>query len=70
MKTKNPLTSKNLKNTLWETLNEIKDGELEPSKGSAIAYQAREIVRTINTELRILDKIGAKTTKQLKDFTK
>lgn len=47
------LTAKNLKSALWETLNELKTGKKEPCEGDAIATQAREIIRTVNTQLRI-----------------
>lgn len=47
------LTAQNLKNTLWDTLQKVKNGELEPSKADSIATQAREIIRTTNTQLRI-----------------
>ena len=47
------LTATNLKSALWETLNSIKSGNMQPSEGDAIASQAREILRTTNTQLRI-----------------
>lgn len=47
------LTAKNLKTSLWETLNEVKDGKMEPAQADAIASQAREILRTTNIQLRI-----------------
>lgn len=47
------LTANNLKNALWETLNEIKSGNLDSTSGAAIAAQAREIMRTTNAQLRV-----------------
>lgn len=47
------LNAKNLKNALWETLNGVKDGKMQPGQGDAVATQAREILRTTNTQLRI-----------------
>ena len=47
------LTATNLKSALWETLNAIKSGTMQPAEGDAIASQAREILRTTNTQLRI-----------------
>jgi len=41
----NDLTAKNLKTALWETLNAVKDGKMEPGQGDAIASQARELGR-------------------------
>lgn len=50
------LNAKNLKNVLWETLNRIGSKELTPSEGDAVACQAREILRTVNVQLRISEK--------------
>ena len=47
------LTATTLKSALWETLNQLKDGDIQPAQGDAIASQAREILRATNTQLRI-----------------
>jgi len=47
------LTAQNLKEALWETLNNVKDGIMQPMQADAIASQSREILRTVNTQLRI-----------------
>lgn len=47
------LTATALKSALWETLNSLKTGTMQPAEGDAIASQAREILRTTNTQLRI-----------------
>jgi hypothetical protein len=47
------LTATSLKLALWDTLNGLKSGNLQPAEGDAIASQAREILRTTNTQLRI-----------------
>lgn len=47
------LTASNLKTALWETLNGIKDGTIQPSTGDAIASQAREIIRTVKVQLQV-----------------
>ena len=49
----NDLTATNLKNALWDTLNSIKSGAVQPGQGDAIASQAREILRTIKTQLQV-----------------
>ncbi len=49
----NDLTAKNLKSALWETLNAVKDGKMEPGQADSIASSAREILRTTNIQLRI-----------------
>jgi len=48
------LTATNLKEALWSTLNQVKNGEMQPSQGDAVASQAREIIRTVNTQLRVM----------------
>lgn len=47
------LTAKNLKQSLWETLDRVKSGEMQPIQADAVASQAREILRTTNTQLRV-----------------
>ncbi|MDP9954730.1 hypothetical protein J2X97_000367 [Epilithonimonas hungarica] len=47
------LSAKNLKNVLWETLQGVKNGEIEAGKADSIAVQAREILRTTSIQLRI-----------------
>ena len=47
------LTATNLKSALWETLQSLKAQSIAPAEGDAIASQAREILRTTNTQLRI-----------------
>lgn len=47
------LTAKNLKDALWDTLQNVKSGNIQPGQGDAIASQAREIIRTTNLQLRI-----------------
>jgi hypothetical protein len=47
------LSAKNLKSALWETLNSVKDGKMEASQADSVASQAREILRTTNTQLRV-----------------
>lgn len=47
------LTATNLKSALWETLNAVKTGEMQPGQADSIATQAREIIRTTNVQLKI-----------------
>ena len=49
----NELTAVSLKNTLWETLNDLKSGTIQPGQGDAIAAQAREILRTVKVQLQV-----------------
>ncbi len=47
------LNASNLKNALWETLNAIKEGTVQPAQGDAVAAQAREILRTVKVQLQV-----------------
>lgn len=47
------LNASNLKNELWNTLVELRDGKIQPGQGDAIASQAREILRTVRTQLLV-----------------
>lgn len=62
------LTAINLKTALWETLNGIKDGDTNPAEGDAIATQAREIMRTVNTQLRIIQQAKRNVPTEVIDF--
>lgn len=48
------LSATNLKNALWETLNQIKDDKILAAQGDAIASQAREILRTVKVQLQVV----------------
>jgi len=47
------LNAKNLKQTLWDTLNGVKNGKVNAGEADSIATQAREILRTTQTQLQI-----------------
>jgi hypothetical protein len=47
------LSASNLKAALWDTLNGIKTGIIQPGQGDAIAAQAREILRTVKVQLQV-----------------
>lgn len=53
MTTIKELNATNLKNALWETLQDIKAGTVQPGQGDAIAAQAREILRTVKVQLQV-----------------
>ncbi len=62
------LNAVTLKNMLWETLNGIKEGKVEPATGDSIAAQSREILRTIKTQLQILNQAKQSVASELIDF--
>lgn len=47
------LNASNLKAALWDTLQDIKSGAVQPGQGDAIASQAREILRTVKVQLQV-----------------
>jgi len=47
------LNAVNLKQALWETLNDIRNNDIDAANADAIACQAREILRTTRTQLAI-----------------
>ena len=55
------LSAINLKNALWETLNAIKDGTIQPAQGDAVASQARELLRTVKVQLQVTNQLNALT---------
>lgn len=48
------LSASALKEALWQTLNSIKEDKMLAAQGDAIASQAREILRTVNTQLKVV----------------
>lgn len=47
------LSATNLKLALWNTLNDLRTGAIQPGQGDAIASQAREILRTVKVQLQV-----------------
>lgn len=47
------LTASALKDALWTTLQDLKSDKCEPGKADSIATQGREILRTVNTQLKV-----------------
>jgi hypothetical protein len=48
-----PLTAATLKDTLWETLVDLRHENILPNRADAIAAQAREIMRTVKIQLQV-----------------
>lgn len=69
-KTAEPLNAVNLKNSLWATLQALRAGTITPGAGDAVASQAREILRTVRTQLQIFTQAGKAVTSELIDFAK
>lgn len=65
-----PLDAINLKRNLWETLQSVRAGTMTPQSADAVACQAREILRTVKTQLAILQQAAQTVSKELIDFAK
>lgn len=63
------LSATNLKQSLWETLSDIKSGTRQPGEADAIASQAREILRTTNVQLRIASQSGRNIPLEVIEFS-
>jgi len=63
------LTAVNLKNVLWKTLNDLKDGNMDPGKADSIATQSREIMRTINVQLQVARQTKRQVPMEIVNFS-
>lgn len=66
---KETLTAKNLKNALWETLEDVKSGTMQPEKANAVATQAREILKTNSLQLKISALAGIPVPTEVQEFS-
>ena len=62
------LTTVNLKNALWDTLQAIKKDAMLPAQGDAIAAQAREILRTVKVQLQVAAQSKRNVPTEIIDF--
>lgn len=62
------LSALSLKDALWDTLNKVKDDNMLPAQGDAIASQAREILRTVKTQLQIVAQAKRNVPTEVIDF--
>ena len=62
------LNANNLKQALWECLNDVKDGKIQLAEADSVATQAREILRTTNTQLRIFSQSKRNVSTEVIDF--
>jgi len=47
------LSALSLKEVLWDTLTDLRHENILPNRADAIAAQAREILRTVKTQLQV-----------------
>ncbi len=57
-----------LKDELWDTLKKVKGGAILPGNGDAVAAQAREILRTVRTQMAIFAQAGIPISTEVIDF--
>jgi hypothetical protein len=63
------LSASNLKEALWSTLNSLKSKKITPGHGDAIASQAREILRTVRTQLLVSGQTGRPVPFEVIEFS-
>jgi hypothetical protein len=64
-----PLTASSLKDTLWETLIDLKHENIMPNRADAIAAQSREILRTVKVQLQISGQTQRPVPQEIIDFS-
>lgn len=64
------LSAVTLKEDLWETLQAVKSGKLDPAAADSVAGQAREILRTVKIQCMILSQAKENVTAELVGFAK
>ena len=63
------LSATNLKNTLWDTLQGVKDGSIQYTDADAIASQARSIIGVCKVQVSIAQASNRGLPKELIDFS-
>lgn len=48
-----PLKASALRDVLWETLLDVRHNNIQANRADAVAAQAREILRTVKTQLQV-----------------
>jgi len=62
------LSAVNLKNILWETLNQLKNKEIDVREADSIAIQAREIIRVNSSQVEICDLANLDLPDEIKEY--
>lgn len=60
--------AKNLKATLWDTINDLREGKIDPGVADAIASQSRELIRTTREQRMIVQAAGVPLPAELVEF--
>jgi hypothetical protein len=62
------LKASTLKDVLWETLIDLRGNEMPANRADAIAAQAREILRTVKTQLQVTNAAKRPVPQRIIDF--
>lgn len=65
----NILSAVNLKNVLWDTINQVKANTMTAGNADAVACQAREILRTVRTQLMVSNQSGRAIPTEVIEFS-
>lgn len=68
-KNEQKLSATSLKNTLWETLQGVKDGTIQYADADAIASQARSIIGVCKVQVSIAQASNRGLPQELVDFS-
>jgi hypothetical protein len=63
------LSAVNLKVALWDTLNKLKAKKMTPGHADSVAAQAREILRTVRTQLLVSGQTGRAVPTEVVEFS-
>lgn len=58
-----------LKEVLWETLVDLRTNDMPANRADAIAAQAREILRTVKTQLQVTNAAKRPVPRDIVDFS-
>ena len=64
------VTANKLRHILWDTLNKLRDGEIDVAKADAISRQAKGIVDIVHSQHKILTSAKMDMTKEVIDYAK
>lgn len=62
------LKASTLKDVLWETLIDLRSNDMPANRADAIAAQAREILRTVKTQLHVTNAAKRPVPLQIVEF--
>jgi len=62
------VNAENLKDVLWETINEVRNGKTNTQKANAVCSSARAICAIVKIELAMAKLTGVKPTNKSQQF--